>query len=124
MKIIQTDKAPAAIGPYSQAVEADNGMVWFSGQVGLDPATGELKEGLEAQTQQIFANIEAVLEAAQLAKTNIVKTTVFVTNIGDFLKVNDLYAQFFGDHKPARTTVEVSSLPKGAIIEIEVLAVK
>lgn len=106
--MIQTDKAPAAIGPYSQAVEADNGMVWFSGQVGLDPATGELKEGLEAQTQQIFANIEAVLEAARLAKTNIVKTTVFVTNIGDFLKVNDLYAQFFGDHKPARSTVEVS----------------
>ena len=124
MKMIQTDKAPAAIGPYSQAVEADNGMVWFSGQVGLDPATGELKEGLEEQTNQIFRNIEAVLEAAQLKKTNVVKTTVFVTNIGDFLKVNDLYAQFFGDHKPARSTVEVSSLPKGAVIEIEVLAVK
>ena len=122
--MIQTDKAPAAIGPYSQAVEADNGMVWFSGQVGLDPATGELKEGLEEQTNQIFRNIEAVLEAAQLKKTNVVKTTVFVTNIGDFLKVNDLYAQFFGDHKPARSTVEVSSLPKGAVIEIEVLAVK
>jgi 2-iminobutanoate/2-iminopropanoate deaminase len=124
MKIITTEKAPAAIGPYSQAVQADNGMVWLSGQIGLDATTGELKEGLEEQTKQIFINIEGVLEAAGLTKTNIVKTTVFVTNIGDFLKVNDLYSQFFGDHKPARSTVEVSSLPKGAVIEIEVLAVK
>lgn len=124
MKIITTEKAPAAIGPYSQAIQADNGMVWLSGQIGLDAATGELKEGLEEQTKQIFKNIEGVLEAAGLTKINIVKTTVFVTNIGDFLKVNDLYSQFFGGHKPARSTVEVSSLPKGAIIEIEVLAVK
>lgn len=124
MKMIQTDKAPAAIGPYSQAVAADNGVVYFSGQIGLDPETGELKDGLEEQTKQIFRNIEGVLEAAEIAKTNVVKTTVYVTNIGDFLKVNDLYAQFFGDHKPARSTVEVSSLPKGAIIEIELLAVK
>ena len=124
MKIIKTEKAPAAIGPYSQAIQADNGMVWLSGQIGLDATTGELKEGLEDQTKQIFINIEGVLEAAGLTKTNIVKTTVFVTNIGDFLKVNDLYSQFFGDHKPARSTVEVSSLPKGAVIEIEVLAVK
>lgn len=124
MKIITTEKAPAAIGPYSQAIQADNGMVWLSGQIGLDATTGELKEGLEDQTKQIFINIEGVLEAAGLTKTNIVKTTVFVTNIGDFLKVNDLYSQFFGDHKPARSTVEVSSLPKGAVIEIEVLAVK
>jgi 2-iminobutanoate/2-iminopropanoate deaminase len=124
MNIIQTDKAPAAIGPYSQAIEADNGMVFCSGQIGIDPATGDMQKGLEEQARQILRNIEGVLEAANVSKDHVVKTTVFVVDMNDFARVNELYAQFFGDHKPARSTVGVAALPKGALLEIEVLAVK
>ncbi len=121
MRVYNTDKAPKAIGPYSQAVSA-GGFLFLSGQIGIDPETGELAEGLESQAKQIFANISAVLHAAGLDKEKIVKTTIFLKNIKDFKKVNALYADFFGDHKPARSTVEVSDLPKGALLEIEAIA--
>lgn len=123
MNIISTDKAPAAIGPYSQAIEV-NGFLYSSGQIGVDPETGNLRATLEEQAQQVFSNIEAVLTAAGLAKTNVVKSTIFITNMSEYLKVNELYETFFGNHKPARSTVEVAGLPKGALIEIEVIAVK
>lgn len=123
MNIISTDKAPAAIGPYSQAIEV-NGFLYSSGQIGVDPETGNLRATLEEQAQQVFSNIDAVLTAAGFAKTNVVKSTIFITNMSEYLKVNELYETFFGDHKPARSTVEVAGLPKGALIEIEVIAVK
>lgn len=123
MNIISTDKAPAAVGPYSQAIEA-NGFLFCSGQIGLDPVTGLMKETLEEQSTQIFENIDAVLAEAGVDKNHVIKTTIFIKNIDDFSKVNDMYATYFGEHKPARSTVEVSNLPKGAIIEIEVIAVK
>lgn len=123
MNIISTDKAPAAVGPYSQAIEA-NGFIFCAGQIGLDPVTGLMKETLEEQSTQIFENIDAVLAEAGVDKNHVIKTTIFIKNIDDFSKVNDMYATYFGDHKPARSTVEVSNLPKGAVIEIEVIAVK
>lgn len=123
MNIISTDKAPAAVGPYSQAIEA-NGFIFCAGQIGLDPVTGLMKETLEEQSTQIFENIDAVLAEAGVDKNHVIKTTIFIKNIDDFSKVNDMYATYFGEHKPARSTVEVSNLPKGAVIEIEVIAVK
>lgn len=123
MNIISTDKAPAAVGPYSQAIMA-NGFLFCAGQIGLDPQTGTLQEGLEAQMKQICSNIDAVLSAAGLTQKNVVKTTIFVTDMNDFARVNELYAEYFGDHKPARSTVGVAALPKGAIVEIEVVAVE
>lgn len=124
MNIIQTDNAPAAVGPYSQAIEA-NGFVFCSGQLGLDPATGTMVEGgVEAQLKQILRNIEAVLAAAELPVSNIVKTTIFLTDMNDFPTVNTIYETFFGNHKPARSTVQVAKLPKDGLIEIEVIAVK
>jgi len=123
MNTIHSNKAPEAVGPYSQAIEA-NGFVFCAGQIGLDPESGALKETLAEQTLQIFENIDAVLEAAGTDKSKIVKTTVFTTNMTDYLEVNELYGSYVGEHKPARSTVEVSALPKGALIEIEVIAVK
>ena len=120
-KIIQTQKAPAAIGPYSQAVFA-GGMLFTSGQLGIDPAANALPEGIEAQTRQSLQNIRAILEKAALDITDVVKTVVFITNMADFPVVNEIYAVFFGDHKPARSCVEVSRLPKGGLVEIEVVA--
>ena len=121
--VINTSGAPAAIGPYVQAVRAGN-MLFSSGQLGLVPETGELPEGIEAQTRQSLANIAAILEEAGFEKSDVVKTTVFIKNMGDFGKVNEIYAAFFGDAKPARSCVEVAALPKGGLVEIEFVAVK
>ena len=122
-KVINTDKAPAAIGPYVQAIQAGN-MLFTSGQLGLVPETGELPEGIEAQAKQSLANIAAILSEAGFEKSDVVKTTVFIINMADFGKVNEIYAGFFGDAKPARSCVEVAALPKGGLIEIEIVAVK
>ena len=120
---IHTDYAPAAVGPYSQAALVGNLLI-TSGQLGLDPATGILPEGVEAQTKQSLENIGAILAEAGFALTDVVKTTVFIRNMDDFGRVNGIYAAFFGDHKPARSCVEVSALPKNGLVEIEVIASK
>ena len=122
-EIIHTDKAPAAVGPYLQAMRAGN-MLFASGQLGLDPATGTLPAGVEAQTRQSLANIRAILDAAGLAISDVVKTTVFLQHMADFAAVNAIYADFFGQSAPARSCVEVSALPKGGLVEIEFIAVK
>ena len=124
IETIQTESAPAAIGPYSQAVRAGD-LVFCSGQIPLDPDTMELVEGgIEAQTQQVFANLKAVAAAAGTSLDRAVKLTIFVTDLGDFATVNEIMAQNFSEPYPARATIEVSALPKGAIVEIEaVLAV-
>ena len=121
--IINTDKAPAAVGPYVQAVKAGN-MLFSSGQLGLIPETGALPEGVQAQTRQSLANIQAILDEAGFAKSDIVKTTVFIKDMNDFGAVNAIYADFFGDSKPARSCVEVARLPKDGLVEIEFVAVK
>ncbi len=120
-RVIQTRNAPAAIGPYSQAITAD-GFLFTSGQLGMDPATGTLQPDIKAQTAQSLQNIQAILEAAGLRKSDVVKTVVFLKNMDDFAAVNEIYAAFFGDHKPARSCVEVARLPKGGLVEIEVVA--
>ena len=121
--IINTDKAPAAVGPYVQAVKAGN-MLFSSGQLGLIPETGALPEGVQAQTRQSLANIQAILDEAGFSKSDIVKTTVFIKDMNDFGAVNAIYADFFGDSKPARSCVEVARLPKDGLVEIEFVAVK
>lgn len=119
---VQTDNAPKAIGPYSQAVKA-NGMVFASGQVPLDPATGQMVIGTIAeQTERIFKNLSAVLEAAGTSLDRVVKTTVFLADMNDFAEMNEAYAQFFTEVPPARSTVEVSRLPRDARVEIDVIA--
>ena len=120
-KIVQTPDAPAAIGPYSQAW-ISGGLLVTSGQLGLDPVTNTLPASIEKQAEQSLKNIQAIVEAAGFQLTDIVKTTVFLKNMSDFAVVNQIYADFFGDHKPARSCVEVSQLPKGGLIEIEVTA--
>lgn len=122
-KVISTAKAPAAIGPYSQALDM-GGVVYCSGQIPIVPATGELAEGLEAQAEQVFANIEAVLAEAGLTMSSVVKTTVFLTDLADFGAVNDIYARHFAQPFPARSCVQVAGLPKGARLECEVVAVR
>jgi 2-iminobutanoate/2-iminopropanoate deaminase len=123
LQIIHTAAAPAAVGPYSQAVRTGN-LLLTSGQLGLDPETGILPEGVEAQTKQALQNIDAILAEAGFSREDVVKTTVFIRNMGDFGTVNGIYADFFGEHKPARSCVEVSALPKGGLVEIEVTASK
>lgn len=121
-KIIQTDKAPKAIGPYSQAVQTDT-MVYTAGQVGLDPATGELVgSSVEEQTRQALTNVRSVLEAAGSNIDQVVKTTVFLKDMNDFVKMNTVYAEFFGENPPARSTIAVAGLPKGGLVEIEAVA--
>ena len=120
-RIIQTQNAPAAIGPYSQAVEA-GGLLFTSGQIGLNPETGMLPSGIETQTKQALQNIQAILEEAGLRKSDVVKTVVFLKSMSDFAVVNEIYAGFFGSHKPARSCIEVSRLPKEGLVEIEVIA--
>ncbi len=120
-EIIQTQEAPAAIGPYSQAVLAGD-LLFTSGQLGLDPGTGTFPEGIRGQTEQSLRNIQAILEAAGFQKTDVVKTVVYLQHMADFAEVNAIYADFFGSHKPARSCVEVSQLPKGGLIEIEIVA--
>ena len=123
-KTMLTDKAPAPIGPYSQGVEV-NGLVFFSGQIAIDPAVGKIvAQDVEGQTHQVLANIKALLAAASLTEKDVVKTTVFVKNISDFGKVNAIYATLFGEVPPARSCVEVSALPAGALVEIEVIAAR
>ena len=122
-KIINAENAPAAVGPYCHAVEAGD-FVFTSGQIGLDPNTQELAEGIEAQTKQVLENLKAVLKAAGLTLSDVIKTTVFLDDVNDFAVVNGIYETYFGDSKPARSCVEVAALPKGALIEIEVIAVK
>ena len=118
---IPTPSAPKAAGPYSPAVRAGDWLV-LAGQVGLDPATGKLAEGVEAQARQVLANITAVLRDCGAALTDVAKTTVFVTDIGQFATVNAVYADAFGDHRPARSTIQVAALPAGAQVEIEAWA--
>ena len=120
-RIIQSKNAPAAIGPYSQAIMADD-LLYTSGQLGLDPDTGDLASGIEGQTKQSLKNVQAILEEAGLQKTDVIKTVVFLKNMSDFAVVNGIYAEFFGDHKPARSCVEVASLPTGGVVEIEGVA--
>ena len=121
--VISTVKAPAAIGPYSQAIQTGE-MLFTSGQLGLDPQTGSLPEGIQAQTSQALANVNAILKEAGFTRENVVKTTVFLKDMTDFGAVNEIYADFFGDHKPARSCVEVARLPKNGLVEIEVVAAR
>ncbi len=121
MKYVQTENAPAAVGPYSQAI-IENGLVFCSGQIGINPQSGELAEGLENQLKQIMKNITAVLEEADSDLEMVIKTTIFLTSIEDYAAVNEIYGAYFSVHKPARSAVAVSNLPKGALIEIEVVA--
>ncbi len=122
-KTINAPKAPTAVGPYVHAVEA-NGLIFTSGQLGLVPESGTLPEGVEAQTHQSLKNLATVLEEAGSNLANVVKTTVFLDDINDFAKVNEVYAQYFQGKTPARSCVEVAKLPKGGLVEIEVVAVK
>lgn len=122
-KIISTDKAPAAIGPYSQAIEV-NGMVYTSGVIPVNPATGEIPEGIDAQADQAIGNLCALLNEAGTSADNVIKTTVFIKEMDDFAKVNAVYAKYFEKDCPARSCVEVARLPKDVLIEIEAIAVK
>ena len=120
--IIATKNAPGAIGPYSQGIKA-NGFVFASGQIGLDPATGEfVKGGIEEQTRQVLLNVKNLLEAAGSGLDKVVKTTVFLKDIQDFAAMNAVYSEFFKTDCPARSAVQVAALPKGALVEIEVIA--
>ena len=123
MDFIHSDDAPKAIGPYSQAVKAGN-VIYTSGQVSLDPKTGELVTGdFASQARRVFENLRAVLEAGGAGFRNVTKATVFLTDLANFGALNLIYAEYFGDHKPARTTVQVAGLPKGAQVEIDLVAV-
>lgn len=124
MHIVSTDRAPKAIGPYSQAIDIGN-MVFTSGQIPLDPKTMKLVEGdIAVQTKQVFSNLRNVLEAAGLELSNVVKTTVFMADLSAFGEMNGVYEECFGQHKPARSTVQVAKLPLGAGVEIECIAVR
>ena len=123
MRTITTDAAPKAIGPYSQAIAID-GLVFTAGQVALDPNSGELVGKTTAeQTEQVFANLKAVLSAAGTSLANVVKTTVYLADMADFAQMNEVYAKHFGGHRPARSTVQAAGLPKAARVEIDVIAV-
>ncbi len=121
--VIATDKAPAAIGPYSQAIEV-NGIVYCSGQIPVDPATGVIPEGVEAQAHQAFKNVSNLLEAAGSSMANVIRTMVFIQNMDDFAKINEIYAEYFPQPFPARSCVQVAKLPKGVLLEVEATAVK
>lgn len=124
MKQISTQNAPAAIGPYSQAIEV-NGFVYASGQLPIDPATGAFPEGgVKEQTRQSLLNVKAILEEAGLALSNVVKTTVYLADMGDFAAMNEVYSQFFAQPFPARSAIAVKTLPKGALVEVEVVAAR
>lgn len=124
MKQISTQNAPAAIGPYSQAIEV-NGFVYASGQLPIDLATGAFPEGgVKEQTRQSLLNVKAILEEAGLALSNVVKTTVYLADMGDFAAMNEVYSQFFAQPFPARSAIAVKALPKGALVEVEVVAAR
>jgi 2-iminobutanoate/2-iminopropanoate deaminase len=122
IRVVHTEDAPAAIGPYSQAVVVGR-WVFASGQVAIDPATGEVVEGgIGPQTERVLQNLNAVLETSGASLSSVVKTTVFLTSMGDFTEMNEIYGRHFGEHRPARATVEVSRLPKDVAVEIECVA--
>jgi len=123
-KVITTDQAPNALGPYSQAIiSSKNGMVYTAGQIGINPGTGEIVQGgIKEQTKQVLLNLRAILEASGSKLDNIVKTTVFLNNMNDFADMNEVYGTFFPENPPARSTVEVTKLPKDAKVEIEAVA--
>ena len=122
MKAISTQKAPAAIGPYSQAIKVGN-LIYTSGQIPIDPTTGVFVEGgIKEQTRQALTNVQTILEEAGLTMGNVVKTTVFMADMNDFADMNTVYAEFFAEPYPARSAVAVKTLPKGALVEIEVVA--
>lgn len=121
MKQISTDKAPSAIGPYSQAIKA-GGMLFCSGQIPVDPATGVIPEGVEAQAEQALTNVKNLIEAAGSSIDNVVKTTVFIKNMDDFAAINGIYAKYFTEPFPARSCVEVARLPKDVLLEVEAIA--
>ncbi len=121
-KHVSTSEAPAPIGPYSQAV-VSGGLLFSSGQIALDPATGEMVEGgVDAQTERVLENLRAVLGAAKMGLNNVVKTTVYLADMGDFPAMNEVYARYLGKRSPARTTIQAGALPKGARVEIDVVA--
>ena len=121
-EIIHTEKAPKAIGPYSQAIRTDS-MIFAAGQTGIDPATGDLiPGGVEEQTRQVLANLRNVIEAAGSSFKHVVKTTVFLRDMNDFAKMNAIYAEYFGENPPARSTIAVAGLPKNGLVEIEAIA--
>ena len=122
-KVVETKKAPGAIGPYSQGIDIGH-MIFFSGQIPLNPETGEMPEGIEAQAKQALENVKGLLESQGLDFSHVVKTTVFLDNMDDFNTVNSIYAQYFVEPYPARSAVEVGRLPKGALIEVEIIACK
>ena len=125
MNAVHTEKAPAAIGPYSQAIDSGAGLVFVSGQLPIDPATGAFPQvGVAEQTRQSLTNAKAILAAAGLGLENVVKTTVFLADMGDFAAMNEVYAQFFSAPFPARSAVAVKTLPKGALVEIECIAAR
>ena len=122
-RAVQTNQAPAAIGPYSQGVIA-NGFLFTAGQIALDPASGQIIDGgVEAQTERVLRNLLAILQQAGVTWRHVVKTTVFLQDMADFPKVNDIYARMLGDARPARSTVQVAGLPRGVLVEIEAVAV-
>ena len=121
-EVVATENAPAAIGPYSQAIKA-NGMVFCSGQIPIDPATGQfVSDDVAGQTEQVFKNLEAVLKAAGSGLEKVVKTTVFLADMNDFAAMNDVYGRFFTENKPARATVQAARLPRDARVEVECIA--
>lgn len=122
MQQIRTSAAPEAIGPYSQAI-VHGGLLYTAGQIPLDPASGQMIEGsVTAQAEQVLRNLDAVLDAAGASRDSVIKTTVFLRDLNDFVAVNEVYAAFFGDHRPARSTVQVARLPRDAAVEIELVA--
>lgn len=121
MKVVSTDKAPAAVGPYSQAI-VDGGVVYASGQIPMDPATGEMKTDVSEAARQSLINLKNLLEAAGSDLENVIKVTIFITDMDKFGELNEVYGEFFSDHRPARSCVEVSALPKDAVLEIEAIA--
>ena len=123
MKVISTPNAPAAIGPYSQAIEV-NGMVFTSGVIPVDPATGNIPEGSSAQADQVMRNMQNLLEAAGTSMENVIKTTVFIKEMDDFGAINEVYAKYFPEPYPSRSCVEVARLPKDVMLEMEVIATK
>ena len=123
-KVINTEKAPKAIGPYSQAIKAGNGMLFISGQIPVNPSTGKIEEGIVAQTEQVFQNIKAILNEAGYDFKDVVKTTCLLNSMDDFATMNEIYAKYYNEMLPARAAYAVEKLPMGVLIEIETIAYK